>query len=100
MTAPVYARSGEFVLRAVGSEGVLVPIRNKVGDLDSIYVMSPVAMRVWELIDGRNDLDRIAELIAAEYDVAPETAARDVADLLRSLEDAGLVTVAEGLTEG
>lgn len=93
MDSRVFARSGEFVLRAVGTEGVLVPIRNRVGDLDSIYVVSPVAMRVWELIDGRNDVDAIVAAIVAEYEVGAEQAAKDVGDLLSVLSEAGLVSV-------
>jgi len=91
MSSDVFSRSGEFVLRVVGTEAVLVPIRNKVGDLDSIFVMNPVAIRVWELLDGSRNATEIAEIIAGEYEVSPDTASRDVADLLRSLEDAGLI---------
>lgn len=87
----VFAHSGEFVLRTVGSEAVLVPIRNRVGDLDSVYVMSPVAMRIWALIDGQHDVEAIVAAIAAEYDVTPETAAQDVNDLLAALEEADLI---------
>jgi len=88
---PTFSRSGEFVLRTVGTEAILVPIRNRVGDLDSIYVMTPVAVRVWELLDGIRNSGDIAEIIAGEYEVSPDTAQRDVTDLLQALQDAGLI---------
>jgi Coenzyme PQQ synthesis protein D (PqqD) len=91
MQSTVFAHSGEFVLRNVGSEAVLVPIRNRVGDLDSVYVMSPVAVRIWSLIDGVNDVEAIAARIEDEYDVEPATAAQDVNDLLSALEGAELI---------
>ena len=87
----VFAREGEFVLRAVGDEGVIVPIRNRVGDLDSVYVMSPVAMRVWSLIDGAHDVASIIEAVQDEYDVEPDVAASDVIDFLDALQNAGLI---------
>lgn len=86
-----FSRSGEFVLRTVGTEAILVPIRNRVGDLDSIYVMTPVAVRVWELLDGVRNAGDIAEIIAGEYEVSADTAQRDVTDLLQALQDAGLI---------
>ncbi len=87
----VFAHSGDFVLRNVGSEAVLVPIRNRVGDLDSVYVMSPVAVRIWSLIDGVNDIDAIVARIGEEFDVDPATAAQDVNELLEALEGAELI---------
>lgn len=86
-----FAHSGEFVLRSVGSEAVLVPIRNRVGDLDSVYVMSPVAVRIWSLIDGVNDADVIAARLGEEFDVEPAVAAQDVKELLAALEEAELI---------
>ncbi len=91
MQSTVFAHSGEFVLRNVGTEAVLVPIRNRVGDLDSVYVMSPVAVRIWSLIDGVNDVDAIAARIGDEYDVEPAAAAQDVNELLSALEEAELI---------
>ena len=87
----VFAQSGEFVLRSVGTEAVLVPIRNRVGDLDSVYVMSPVAVRIWSLIDGVNDAETIAQRLREEYDVEPAEAAHDVSEFLAALEEAELI---------
>ena len=78
-------------MRSVGAEAVLVPIRNKVGDLDSVYVMSPVAVRIWSLIDGVNDAEAIAARLRDEYEVEPATAAQDVKELLAALEEAELI---------
>ncbi len=91
MQSKVYSHEGQFVLRNVGNEAVLVPVRDRVGDLDSVYVMSPVAVRVWSLIDGVSDVDAIVARISDEYDVEPGEAARDVNELLESLEEAALI---------
>lgn len=91
MDRRVFAHAGEFVLRSVGGEGVLVPIRNRVGDLDSVFVMSPVAMRVWNLIDGTKDIEAIVASIREEYDVDLEVAAHDVEELIGAMEEAKLI---------
>jgi len=91
MRETVFAHSGEFVLRSVGDEGVLVPIRNRVGDLDSVFVMSPVAVRIWSLIDGQTDVDGIVARVRDEYEVEPAVAAQDVNELVAALEEAALI---------
>jgi len=91
MRETVFAHSGEFVLRSVGDEGVLVPIRNRVGDLDSVFVMSPVAVRIWSLIDGQTDVEGIVARVRDEYEVEPAVAAQDVNELVAALEEAALI---------
>ena len=87
----MFAKSGEFVLRNVGREAVLVPIRNRVGDLDSVFTLTPVAARIWGLIDGRTAVDAIAACICDEYDVTKDIAMHDLVELLEGLEAAQLV---------
>ncbi|HEX7192835.1 MAG TPA: PqqD family protein [Thermoanaerobaculia bacterium] len=74
----------------------MVPVRNRVGDLDSLFTLNEVASRVWDLLDGQRSLDAIAETICAEFEVAPEVAAADIEELMRALEQVHLVELAEG----
>src|SRR5947209_16996075 len=69
MEEPAFKHGGEFALRQVGSESILVPIRNSVGDLDSVFTLNEVASRVWGLLNGQQSLDAIVEIICDEYDV-------------------------------
>ena len=87
----LYRRTNEVVCREVGGESILVPIRNRVGDLESIFVLSPVAARIWSLLDGQRPVDDIVDVICSEFEVDRETAAADVTELLESLELASLV---------
>ena len=94
MDRRVFAHRGEFALRQVGSESILVPIRNRVGDLDSVYVFTAVAARIWSLLDGNCDVDSIVAMICSEYDVDSGIARADLDELLGSLEAADLIGVA------
>ena len=87
----LYRRSNEVVCREVGGESILVPIRNRVGDLESIFVLSPVASRIWSLLERPAPVDRIVDGICAEFEVDRDTANADVNELLASLELASLV---------
>ena len=87
---PVY-RHAEVVMRRVGKEALLVPVRNKVGDLDSIFTLNETAIVVWESLDGRTPLDGVIERICREYDVEPDRAAADASEIVSSLVEAGLL---------
>ncbi|HEX8619658.1 MAG TPA: PqqD family protein [Thermoanaerobaculia bacterium] len=87
----VYRQSSDVVCRQVGLESILVPIRHNVGNLDFVYTLSPVAARIWSLLDGTRSAEAIAHELCNEFDVAPETAAADVSELLTDLAGASLI---------
>jgi hypothetical protein len=91
----VFSRSKEVVCRNVGREAILVPIRNNVGNLDFVYTLSPVAARVWSLLDGQRNVDAVVDAIHEEYEIDRETAGVDVEELLADLAGAELI-VAKG----
>ncbi|MGQ9647619.1 MAG: PqqD family protein [Thermodesulfobacteriota bacterium] len=86
-----YTKDSNLVTRCVAGETIIVPIKNKVGDLGSIYTLNEVGTMIWELIDGKKSVSRIAEAICDAYDVTPEEALKDTFDFLRSAEEAGLI---------
>lgn len=88
----VFRRSEEVVCRQVGAESILVPIRQNVGNLDFVYTLSPVAARIWALIDGKRTVEDIVGMIVDEYDVPRETAVADAQQLLTDLAGVSLVT--------
>jgi hypothetical protein len=96
----IFSRSGDLVARTVGDETVLVPVRNSVGNLDSVFTLTPVAARVWQLLDGEATVDAIVGRLCDEYEVERAVVDADVADLLETLEAAnlvrGLATAGEG----
>ncbi|HVG23939.1 MAG TPA: PqqD family protein [Thermoanaerobaculia bacterium] len=88
----VFRRSEDVVCRAVGLESILVPIRNNVGNLDFVYTLSPVAARIWSLLDGSRSADEIAAVITDEYDVDRDTVMADLAELVADLAGVSLLT--------
>ena len=82
-----------MVFRKVADEFILVPIRRKTGDLQSIYAMDEVAGRIWELIDGQRRVRDIRDAIVEEFEVGVERAEKDLVALLRQLEEISAVQV-------
>lgn len=88
----VFRRTQDVVCRSVGAESILVPIRNNVGNLDFVYTLSPVAARIWSLIDGSRTAEDIVGEICAEYEVDRETVQADMAALIQDLAEVSLVS--------
>ena len=82
----VYKKSDSIVSRKIGDEFILVPIRQDVGDLESIYTLNETAALIWELIDGKTEAGKIKERIVEEFDVEPEEAEKDLIEHLQQLE--------------
>ena len=89
----IYRRNENFVFRRIEGETILVPIRGNVGDLDCIYSLNPVGALVWEHLDGSQDLDVIKNRIAAEYDVADDTAETDLLSFIEEMKTIAAVTI-------
>ncbi len=83
----VYRKNDDMVFRKIGDEYILVPVTRDVGDLAHIYTLSPVAARIWELIDGRRRAGDIRDEIAKEFEVDPPQAQADLDEYLRQLEE-------------
>ena len=83
----VYKKSDSIVSRKIGDEFILVPIRQEVGDLESIYTLNETAARIWELIDGKSEVREIKESLVQEFEVKPEEAEKDLIEHLRQLEE-------------
>ena len=82
---------GTFVTRRIAGETIIVPVSGNVGDLESVYTLNEVGSFVWQLIDGQRSAQAIADAVGAEYEVGVDQAARDVDELLSTLEARGLV---------
>ena len=81
----VYKRNDALVFRKIGDEYLLVPIRQGVGDLESIYTLNETAARIWELLDGTAKGIEIRDKMIEEFDVTPEEAEKDLVHHLKEL---------------
>ena len=82
-----FEKDPNVVSREIAGECILVPIRQNVGDLESIYTLNEVGARIWELIDGKMKVREIKNIIVEEFEVTPEEAEKDLIELLQKLEN-------------
>jgi hypothetical protein len=86
-----YRKSPTIVTREIAGEVILVPIRQHVGDLDSVFTLNETASRIWALIDGQRSVCDIRDAIVAEFEVGEDEAEGDVIALIGQLEATGAV---------
>lgn len=89
-----FTKDPSIVFRKVADEFILVPIKQKASDIESIYTMNDVASRIWELIDGEKSLGDIRTIIIKEFEVGPEEAEKDLVEFSKQLEKIGAVKAA------
>jgi len=89
----VYKKSDSVVFRKIWDECILVPIRQDVGDLESIYTLNETGALIWELIDGKLNVGEIKESLLQAFDVGPEEAEKDLIEHLQQL--AGMKAIME-----
>jgi len=81
----VYARNDRVVSRKIVDELILVPIRQSVAEMETLYTLNEVGARVYELIDGKRPVREIVEAIVTDFEVAFETAESDVREFITQL---------------
>ena len=86
-----YEKDPNLVSRKIAGEQILVPIRKKSADMAAIYVLNETGARIWSLLDGQHSLGEIGTLLAQEYNVQPETARADLAEVVDELLGLGML---------
>ena len=81
-----YQRNENFVFRRIEDETILVPIKDNVGDMGSIYNLNEVGALVWELLDGQKTLRDIKDTVVAQFEVSTQEAQADICEFISQLE--------------
>ncbi len=80
-----YQRNENFVFRRIEDETILVPIKDNVGDMGSIYSVNEIGALIWEHLDGEQKLAAIKDRIIAEYEVSSRQVEADMEGFLTDL---------------
>ena len=81
----VLSHSPSVVTRKTGSEYVLVPIANNIADMNSVFTLNETGAFIWELIDGKRNVDELISELTKEYDIDAESAEADVMDFIEKM---------------
>ena len=87
-----YSRNPDFVFRQIADEMILVPIRQEVGDFESLFSLNSTASRIWDLLDGTRDLAAIRDALASEFDIGEEDLTAHLLTFVEHLKEIDAVT--------
>ena len=90
--AKVYGRRDDVMARNIAGEGLLIPVRGELADLQRVFAVNPVAEAVWNLLDGKRTLAEISRQIEVRFEVTAEAAFADLKAFVVKLRELGLVT--------
>ncbi len=89
-----FRRLGDYATRRVADEAVVVPIRARAADLDSVFTLNEVGALVWAELESPRTVDAIVRRIVEEFEVGEDVARADVAQFLGTLVEAGMIETA------
>jgi len=94
--ASVFRPKGDYAVREIGGETILVPVRSGVAELDAVYTLNAVGSVIWNGISERKSLREIVETVVSRFEVSEESALRDSEEFLSALREKGLIEPDEG----
>ena len=81
----VYRVSDRVASRKIVDEVILVPLRDSVAEMESLYSLNEVGARVYDLIDGSRTVRQIIAVIVQEFEADAEQVKGDVVQFLQQL---------------
>lgn len=87
MEKKTYQLRAGYVLRPFMEECLVVPVGPPQETGQNMAILSPVGQFLWQLLEEERTMEQLLEAVTGEFEVDPETAARDIAEFLDQLEE-------------
>jgi Coenzyme PQQ synthesis protein D (PqqD) len=84
-TDKIYARSPGYVSREVAGEFILVPIRRRLNEVASLYVLNETGAALWRRIDGKRSAREVIAAFSEQFAVTSEQIEKDFNSLIEDL---------------
>lgn len=83
--------NGEFILRQVAGESILVPVGQTALKLNGIITLDPVGTVIWQQLEaGKNKAEILAQILE-QFDVSEAVADADLDEFLEKLKKNNLI---------
>ena len=83
----VFRKNENFVFRQIDDETILVPIKDNLGDMGSIYNLNEVGAFIWEQLDGHKTLNDINKMLTDEFDIPEGESEEDLIEFVNQLKE-------------
>ena len=83
---------GDFMLREVAGQSIVVPLGSSVVSVNGIITLTESAVVLWKKLEGGcENADELTSALLNEYDVDRETAERSVEEFLIQLKEKDMI---------
>jgi len=79
----IFRKNKNVVARKIDQELFLIPVIKTQDDVSAIYTLNKMAIKVWELIDGKSSLKKIRDTVLEKYNVQPRRLERDLESFIK-----------------
>ena len=83
--------NGEFILREVAGDTILVPVGNTALQFNGILALDPVGALIWKGLSGSKDRSAILRDILDQFEIDAHNAANDLDEFLEQLQAENLL---------
>jgi hypothetical protein len=87
----LFQKDSSIVSRRIADEVILVPIRQKLGEVNCIYTLNEAAAHIWQLIDGKRSLKSLRDSMVEAFQVQESKAQEDLIILIEQLKEVGAI---------
>ena len=81
----------ELIKREIAGDTILVPVGKTVLESNGLYMLNELGAFIWNLLPNADSEEDICNAVVRQYDVARETAQRDVSEFLGSLRRMSII---------
>ncbi|MBP1674707.1 MAG: pqqD [Bacteroidetes bacterium] len=89
----VFSHSPGIVTKKTGDEYVLIPVANNIADMNSVYTLNESGAFIWELIDGKRNVEMIINTLTEEYDIDYDSASKDVFSFINNMSNYLIINI-------
>ena len=83
----------DYILREVAGTNVVLPVGTATVKFNGMLTLNTTGVMLWRLLEEGTSADAMTEMLCAKFDVAVETAQKDVMEFLDILKKADCLEV-------
>lgn len=88
MQGKIPVKSEKVASRIIDGEAIIVLLEKQQN-----IVLNQVGSRIWEIMDGKKNIDELTRTIASEFEVGYDQAIKDVSEFIEDIEKRGAVEI-------
>ena len=91
MTEKRYQRNEDFIYRKIVEEMILVPVKQKVAEMEAVFTLNEVGAFLWEQLGQPRSLSELHNAVLNEFEADPASVLEDIEAFLKEAEAFGAV---------